>query len=35
MMRMVKHWNRKPREIVSSFLELFKVRLAGILSNLI
>jgi len=35
-MRVVKHWNRLPREAVEApFLETFKVRLAGVLSNLI
>ena len=36
MMRVVKHWNRLPREVVDApFLETFKVRLDGALSNLI
>ncbi|KAK4832828.1 hypothetical protein QYF61_025816 [Mycteria americana] len=35
-MRVVKHWNRFPREVVDApSLETFKVRLAGALSNLI
>jgi len=32
-MKMVKHWNRLPREVAP--LETFKVRLDGALSNLI
>ncbi|KAK4824902.1 hypothetical protein QYF61_021417 [Mycteria americana] len=36
MMKVVKHWNRLPREVVDApFLETFKVRLDGALSNLI
>ncbi|KFP12642.1 hypothetical protein Z169_07586, partial [Egretta garzetta] len=35
-MRVVKHWNRFPREVVeASSLETFKARLDGALSNLI
>ncbi|KFZ67287.1 hypothetical protein N338_12164, partial [Podiceps cristatus] len=35
-MRVVKHWNRLPREIVEApSLETFKARLDGALSNLI
>ncbi|KFW10891.1 hypothetical protein N327_02586, partial [Fulmarus glacialis] len=35
-MRVVKHWNRFPREVVDApSLETFKVRLDGALSNLI
>jgi len=35
MMRVVKHWNRLPREVVDApFLETFKARLDGALSNL-
>jgi len=35
-MRVVKHWNRLPREVVDApFPETFKVRLDGALSNLV
>ncbi|KFP13068.1 hypothetical protein Z169_01617, partial [Egretta garzetta] len=35
-MRVVKHWNRLPREVVKApSLEAFKARLDGALSNLI
>ncbi|KFR12709.1 hypothetical protein N306_07707, partial [Opisthocomus hoazin] len=35
-MRMVKHWNRLPREAVdASSLEGFKARLDGVLSSLV
>ncbi|KFP20577.1 hypothetical protein Z169_09682, partial [Egretta garzetta] len=35
-MRVVKHWNKLPREIVEApSLEAFKARLDGALSNLI
>ncbi|KFP22504.1 hypothetical protein Z169_00707, partial [Egretta garzetta] len=35
-MRVVKHWNRLPREVVEApSLETFKARLAEALSNLI
>ncbi|KFP14012.1 hypothetical protein Z169_00945, partial [Egretta garzetta] len=35
-MRLVKHWNRLPREVVEApSLETFKARLDGALSNLI
>jgi len=34
--RVVKHWNRLPREAVDApSLEVFKARLAGALSNLV
>jgi len=35
-MRLVKHWNRLPKEVVDGpSLETFKVRLDGALSNLV
>ncbi|KFR03637.1 hypothetical protein N306_00284, partial [Opisthocomus hoazin] len=35
-MRVVKHWNRLPREAVAApSLEVFKARLNGALSNLV
>ncbi|KFQ22926.1 hypothetical protein N332_03479, partial [Mesitornis unicolor] len=35
-MRVVDHWHRLPREVMqATFLEIFKVRLDGALSNLI
>ena len=34
--RVVRHWNRLPREVVDApFLEMFKARLDGALSNLV
>ncbi|KFP15157.1 hypothetical protein Z169_01933, partial [Egretta garzetta] len=34
--RVVRHWNRLPREVVNApFLEVFKARLDGALSNLV
>ncbi|KFM11433.1 hypothetical protein AS27_03549, partial [Aptenodytes forsteri] len=36
MLRVVKHWQRLPREVVDApSLETFKVRLDGALSNLV
>ncbi|KFZ57838.1 hypothetical protein N338_05245, partial [Podiceps cristatus] len=36
MMKVVKHWNRMPKEVVDDpFLETFKVRLDKALRNLI
>ena len=36
MMRVLKHWNRLSRDVVDApYLETFKVRLEGALSNLI
>lgn len=36
IMRMVRHWKRLSREVVdASFLEVFKARLDGSLSNLV
>ncbi|KFW09546.1 hypothetical protein N327_06534, partial [Fulmarus glacialis] len=35
-MRVVRHWNRLPKELVDApFLEVFKARLDGALSNLV
>jgi len=35
-MRVMKHWNKLPREVVEApFLEIFKARLDGALSNLV
>jgi len=35
-LRLVRHWNRLPREVVAApYLEVFKARLDGILSNLV
>ena len=36
MMKLVKHWNRLPREVEAApSLEVFKARLDGALSNLV
>ena len=36
MMKLVKHWNRLPREVVAApSLAVFKARLDGALSNLV
>ncbi|KFV45550.1 hypothetical protein N341_08903, partial [Tyto alba] len=36
IVRVVRHWNRLPREVVDApFLELFKARLGGALGQLI
>lgn len=35
-MRVVKHWNKLPREVTDApSLEIFEVRLDGVLSNLV
>ncbi|KFV41566.1 hypothetical protein N341_05858, partial [Tyto alba] len=36
MVRVVRHWNRLPREVVNvPSLEVFKARMYGLLSNLV
>jgi len=35
-MRVVRHWNRLPRDVVDALsVEVFKARLDGVLSNLV
>jgi len=35
VVKVVRHWNRLPREAVEALLEVFKIRWDGALSNLI
>ena len=35
MVRVMEHWNRLPREVVESLLEIFKTRLDAYLCNLL